>query len=141
MRYLKPVSAWLCDLSNEVKPESTLIGFDIEPRHFPAPSYLPSNVKLLQQDVLATDIDHKLLNTFDIVHIRAFSSIVKNNDTTPVLSLAVKLLKPGGWLQWEEATGHTMQAEVPSEQALTSACTKILHVLREGGKASGVLTE
>lgn len=43
-----------------------------------------------------------LAGAFDIVHLRLFIAIVRQNDPTPVLDYCNKLLKPGGYLQWDD---------------------------------------
>lgn len=60
-----------------------------------------------------------------------------NANTTPLLSTALALLKPGGWLQWEE-----MEADLIIEPAAPGlskvACETLDRILSMGGKANGM---
>jgi SAM-dependent methyltransferase len=51
-------------------------------------------------DSFTTDLPDSLVGKFDVVHVRAFTAVVKNNDPAPVIANAIKMLKPGGYLQW-----------------------------------------
>ncbi|XXH01932.1 hypothetical protein Hte_008295 [Hypoxylon texense] len=96
----------LCDLHDELSSKGVsaqLHGFDVNPVNFPAPAYLPSSVTLRKLDVLARPLPEEILGAYDVVHVRAFVSIVVKEDLQPLLSTALALLKPGGWLQWEES--------------------------------------
>lgn len=44
----------------------------------------------------------EFIGYFDVVHVRLVTVVVKNNDPRPVLANLTKLLKPGGYLQWDE---------------------------------------
>ncbi|MCJ1239924.1 hypothetical protein MMC14_007922 [Varicellaria rhodocarpa] len=91
---------WLLDLAHKL-PLTQLDGFDINISQAPPAEWLPSNVKMYPLDVFA-DIPPDLLGKYDIVHIRLFMCVVRNNDPELLLKNLLKLLKPGGWLQWGE---------------------------------------
>ena len=44
----------------------------------------------------------RFVGYFDFVHVRLVTVVVKQNDPRPVLANLCKLLKPGGYLQWDE---------------------------------------
>ncbi|MCJ1287294.1 hypothetical protein MMC26_006642 [Xylographa opegraphella] len=50
----------------------------------------------------------KLVGRYDIVHVRLFLAVVNNDDPSPLLDHCIKLLRPGGVLQWDEfdPSGH-----------------------------------
>lgn len=122
-------------------PKSKLYGFDIQPAHFPAKSFLPDNVDLTEANVLTGQIPEKWLGTFDIVHIRAFASIIKNNDTSPILKVVTSLLRPGGYVQWEESNVSAMTAIPPTSEVQAQSCQILLQIIKQGGKANGTLDE
>ncbi|KAI0814424.1 hypothetical protein GGR55DRAFT_431809 [Xylaria sp. FL0064] len=96
---------WLIDLYEELSDNAGSFqaeGYDINTANFPSPNFLPESIQLKKLDVLSKQLPDDITGTFDVVYIRAFSSFIINNDTKPVLSTAMALLKPGGWLQWEE---------------------------------------
>ncbi|KAM0798343.1 S-adenosyl-L-methionine-dependent methyltransferase [Usnea florida] len=95
---------WLLDLDRRLSnPASRLCGLDISSDQFPRPEWLPPNAQFFECDAFdpAGPPAH-LAGAFDIVHIRLFIAVVKNNDPTSILNFCYRLLKPGGYLQWDE---------------------------------------
>ncbi|KAJ5219933.1 hypothetical protein N7468_009137 [Penicillium chermesinum] len=131
---------WLTELHTHLgdKVSAQLDGFDINPVNFPAPAFLPASVKLQQRDVLAEPLSAEMIGTYDVVHIRAFVSIVPDGNVGPILAVASKLLKPGGFIQWDESRGDIWMVESPSPQVSTSACESIVQVLWSGQKARNI---
>ncbi|KAK1833724.1 S-adenosyl-L-methionine-dependent methyltransferase [Podospora conica] len=77
-------------------------GFDISDEQFPPSYILPDNVQLSVGDALA-QVPDQLHGSFDIVHVAHFAGVrALGEDPSPVLEHAVALLKPGGWIQWDE---------------------------------------
>ncbi|PWY69984.1 hypothetical protein BO83DRAFT_447866 [Aspergillus eucalypticola CBS 122712] len=133
---------WLTELNSELSKKNItaqLDGFDINPIHFPAPAYLPPAVTLQKLDILANPFPAHLLGTYDLVHIRSFGSTISGSDLlTPTLSVASSLLKPGGYLQWEENRGDIFLVEAPNSKTPTAACESVMKVLKDGLKAKGI---
>ncbi|RAL07031.1 class I SAM-dependent methyltransferase [Aspergillus homomorphus CBS 101889] len=133
---------WLTELHTQLAKNNVtaqLDGFDINPVNFPAAVYLPAGVSLQQLDILATPLPAKLLGTYDVVHIRAFASLVgPDSDLTPILTVASSLLKPGGYLQWEENRGDLFLVEAPTPEVSKTACERVSQVLQGGLKAKGI---
>lgn len=121
-------------------PTAELYGFDIQPAHFSARRNIPPNVQLVQGDVLSKDLVGELTNSFDVVHLRAFGSLIKNSDCSPILEAVRTLLKPGGYLQWEEADSSAMTA-IAADGGLAGSCNMLLNILLQGGKATGTTFE
>ncbi|KAI3316623.1 hypothetical protein HD806DRAFT_517142 [Xylariaceae sp. AK1471] len=134
---------WLTDLDHQLsnkKVSSQLDGYDINDVNFPPPAFLPNMVKLNKLDVLSRPLPEELIGAYDIVHIRAFSSIIFNCNTTPLLSTALAMLKPGGWLQWDEM-GADFVIEPPSPDISKTACETIDRILKAGGETHGMKRE
>lgn len=133
---------WLTELHAELSKKNItalLDGFDINPIHFPAPAYLPPSVSLQQLDILANPLPAHLLGTYDVVHIRSFGSTVSGTDLLiPTISVASSLLKPGGYLQWQENRGDIFLVEAPNSKIPTAACESVMQVLKGGLKAKGI---
>ncbi|MCJ1311616.1 hypothetical protein MMC25_005289 [Agyrium rufum] len=92
---------WLLDLLDSVPKSTRLDGFDVQGSQFPAKEWLPPNVHLSQLnafDELPVDLHGK----YDIVNVRYFCCVVQQNDPSAILKNLVKMLKPGGYLQWSE---------------------------------------
>ncbi|KAI1499075.1 hypothetical protein F5X99DRAFT_430959 [Biscogniauxia marginata] len=131
---------WLSDLAHELSKKgisAQLDGYDVNPVNFPAPTFLPSSINLKKLDVLARHLPAEMIGAYDIVHVRAFVSIIVNSDPTDFLSTALALLKPGGWLQWEESRADHYFVESPTPDVSKSACETIIHMLKTGGEARG----
>ncbi|KAI0899623.1 hypothetical protein F4806DRAFT_453301 [Annulohypoxylon nitens] len=133
---------WLSELHSALAKNNIsaqLDGFDINPINFPDQAYLPVGVSLEKRDILEKPLPTELKGTYDVVHIRAFVSVIPDADhLTPVLSAASELLKPGGFLQWEECRGDRFIVESPSSQISKASCDTIVHVLQGGLQAKGI---
>lgn len=135
---------WLNDLERELSKQGVparLDGYDVNPVYFPAPAFLPPSVTLQKLDVLAQPLPAEILGTYDIVHARALGSVVVGNNGVGIQALlanALALLKPGGWLQWEESRADTYVIEAPAPDVSTEASHTLVHILQAGGKARGM---
>ncbi|KAL3456694.1 S-adenosyl-L-methionine-dependent methyltransferase [Aspergillus heterothallicus] len=93
---------WLLELASQLPPTVRLHGFDISDRLFPHDSLLPSNVKLGVMDSLS-EAPTQLVGEYDVVHLRLWCCVVTGGDPSRLIRGALALLKPGGYLQWDEA--------------------------------------
>ena len=66
-------------------------GFDISAEHWPAKGKLPSNISLHLFNVFGQVPEH-LLGRYDIIYLRAFTIVARNNDPTGVLRNLIKML-------------------------------------------------
>ncbi|KAK4619903.1 N-methyltransferase tcpN [Fulvia fulva] len=92
---------WLLDMAQQLPPSTQLDGFDISFGQCPPREWLPRNVDLRLVDIFRP-VPEELVGCYDIVHIRHFVCVVKANDPTPLLRNLLRMLKPGGWIQWDE---------------------------------------
>ena len=90
-----------------------LEGFDISAKDYPLKENIPDNVGLEVLDAFADTPQH-LVARYDIVHIRAFAAVVKHGDPGPLLRNLIKMLKPGGYLQWDEFDPGNFRSFSPS---------------------------
>lgn len=75
--------AWLLEIRT---PEpAQLHGYDISPNCFGAREWLPSNVRLVGGFDAMGELEEGLRGVYDVVHVRAFVSCVKNNEVKPFL--------------------------------------------------------
>ncbi|MCJ1313574.1 hypothetical protein MMC25_007253 [Agyrium rufum] len=120
-------ACWTLDVAREVPPSWKLHGFDISSSQYPATQYVPKNVSLGILDAF-DEIPADLVAKFDVVHIRAFAAVVKGGDPGPLAKNLVKMLKPGGYLQWDEFDTTTFAAHVPSDEVSKSSTDAIIQV-------------
>lgn len=78
-----------------------LDGFDISADLYPPPDSLPSNVTLAVRD-LKQPFPEELHGRYDVVHLRLLITAMLRDDWEPAVCNVSALLKPGGYLQWEE---------------------------------------
>ncbi|OHE96274.1 hypothetical protein CORC01_08492 [Colletotrichum orchidophilum] len=102
---------WLRDMAKLLPPSAELRGIDMDTTKFPPPSALPPNISLLQHNALKSFPDG-MHGSFDMVHIRLIGSGMRKEDWKTVASNAFTLLRPGGYIHWEEA-GETSWKCVP----------------------------
>ena len=84
-------SIWLQELAEQLPPTTKLYGFDNSPEQFPAEDWRPPNMTLEARDCFEP-FPQQYIGTFDVVHIRFFRCIVKNNDPEPLLRNLMTLL-------------------------------------------------
>jgi len=106
---------WLLDLSSQLPSAVQLDGYDVSDDQFPHGSALPANVTMRTLDAFG-DVPTHLIEQYDVVHLRFWCCVVKNNDPAPLIQHAARLLKPGGYLQWEDA--HLGETIIRGEDAV-----------------------
>lgn len=75
------------------------VGFDISPQQFPAQN--PPNLEFVVHDIV-NPFPQEYQEKFDLVHIRLLSYAIKAKDLESAVKNAVSIIRPGGFLQWEE---------------------------------------
>ncbi|KAL3467937.1 hypothetical protein BJX64DRAFT_80527 [Aspergillus heterothallicus] len=93
---------WALELSTLIPATARITGYDISDSAFPSKEYWPDNTSFEILDCLG-DIPAELQGQFDVVHLRMWALIIRENDPSVLIRNAVKMLKPGGHLQWEDA--------------------------------------
>ncbi|KAL8635384.1 MAG: hypothetical protein Q9226_009360, partial [Calogaya cf. arnoldii] len=122
----------LLDASTQ-HPSGTLHGYDINLTQAPPPAWLPTNISLREWDLLSGDVEPSMTSTYDYVHTRLLVCVVQNQDPVPIIKKIWKMLKPGGWLQWDELdTTHTHVFKISP-----SLATPALDALASWSQANG----
>ena len=92
---------WLLDLASTLPTSVQLDGFDITLTQAPPGVWLPKNINMSIWNVFE-DVPKHLAGKFDIVHVRLLLLVVSNATVESVVRRLAELLKPGGYLQWDE---------------------------------------
>lgn len=79
------------DLARRFPGSMRLDGIDIDLTQCPPREWLPPNVTLRQWDVFS-EVPEDLFESYDIVCVRHFIFIVKDDDPTDILKKLLKLL-------------------------------------------------
>ncbi|KAI0206698.1 S-adenosyl-L-methionine-dependent methyltransferase [Astrocystis sublimbata] len=91
--------AWAVSVAKEL-PNAQIRGFDIDTTKFA--QNLPPHVQLQFGDVFSP-FPSELLEKFDLVHARFLVSLLRTEDWVPVARNLMTLLRPGGWILWEDS--------------------------------------
>lgn len=82
---------WLLDVASKLPPSSQLDGFDITNIHFPHQDFLYKNMSLGVMDIM-NGPPQQLLEKYDIVHVRFFSSQEHGTNPAGMLKNCLKIL-------------------------------------------------
>lgn len=94
-------------------------GFDISDAAFPPADKLPKNLKLTLHN-LTTPFPEEFRGQFDAVHLRLLLLALGADDWARGLANVKSLLKPGGWVQWEEVNPDPWRTGLRTGEASAS---------------------
>ncbi|KAI1328721.1 hypothetical protein F5Y16DRAFT_148112 [Xylariaceae sp. FL0255] len=112
-------------------PNAVMDGYDISSALFPPKDTLPPNITLGELDIKKPFPEH-LHGMYDLVHLRLLVAGMLPEDWDPVVRNLSQILKPGGYLQWEEpdfVNGHWQKGRPELSHEATT-------ILSEGFKES-----
>ena len=81
---------WLIDVNRQL-PSARLDGFDVSADQYPPKEWLPANLSLKTLDV-HKPVPEELKGKYDIVHVRLFLTVVKNDNPLPILENLMEML-------------------------------------------------
>ncbi|KAF2759647.1 S-adenosyl-L-methionine-dependent methyltransferase [Pseudovirgaria hyperparasitica] len=130
---------WLLDLYRKM-PQTMCdkvfyVGTDLSSDYLPPTGDMPQNMTFSTLDLYG-DMPADFIGKFDVVHIRMFAVVVKGNDPTSLLQNVVKMLKPGGILQWDEMAVASCRAIASINGVSTMASEEWIKALFEKFKIS-----
>ncbi|KAI0016502.1 S-adenosyl-L-methionine-dependent methyltransferase [Xylariomycetidae sp. FL0641] len=118
---------WLTDLAPRLPKTVKLDGLDVSFAAAPPPKWLPSNVTLHRWDVNEA-VPPEFAEQYDLVHIRNFAFVLRDEDIPRVLGNLVRLIKPGGHLQWGEPDMASFRIERLDASRKIEALSQLLQV-------------
>jgi 2-polyprenyl-3-methyl-5-hydroxy-6-metoxy-1,4-benzoquinol methylase len=95
---------WALDVARKFSAATSNIhitALDISSDQFPPKETWPENVTFATHNVF-DDVPTQYLEKFDIVHVRLLAITLFRPDAPDVVGNVAKMLKKGGWLQWQE---------------------------------------
>ncbi|KAL2201650.1 hypothetical protein CC79DRAFT_1281979, partial [Sarocladium strictum] len=117
---------WLFDLAPELPSDVLLHGYDISDEQIPSQKLWRSNVQLGLMDAFE-DPPASVLGTYDVVHVEYLAITVgRGRDLNVVIDHALKLLKAGGYLQWEEGNLSSHEVRGSVAEKFTGKIDKLL---------------
>ncbi|KAL8946052.1 MAG: hypothetical protein Q9222_007498 [Ikaeria aurantiellina] len=103
---------------------SKFVGFDISPQQFPPTDSLPSHLSFVVHDFCEPfPIDYQ--QEFDLVNVRLVSYAIRAKDLEKVVRHIISLLRPGGYLQWQETDASESWAQ-PETSTATSCVNYVI---------------
>ncbi|KAF6823009.1 methyltransferase type 11 [Colletotrichum musicola] len=120
---------WLISLAEIAPPRSELFGFDIDPLKFPPcpptppipppPSSPPLRPEQPKLDFRVHDVlkpfPEEFCGGFDLVHVRLLALGLKTAEWDVAVRNVAALLRPGGWVLWEDTADLLIRAYPPSK--------------------------
>lgn len=89
------------EIAKQLPPGGKVEGYDLSLEQCPPRGFWPHHVTFEEFDIFQPIPDH-LIGRYDVVLIRHFICVVQSGNPMPLLSALLRLLKPGGYLQWQE---------------------------------------
>ncbi|KIY02347.1 uncharacterized protein Z520_02485 [Fonsecaea multimorphosa CBS 102226] len=86
-------------------PNSKVVALDISDEQYPHAWTRPANIEFGSWNFL-DPVPEQFWERFDVVHIRAVCSSLFGRDKAEILEKLIKMLKPGGYLQWHECCSN-----------------------------------
>ncbi|KAL4968124.1 class I SAM-dependent methyltransferase [Aspergillus stella-maris] len=88
-------------------------GLDMTAAHFPSPRVHPDNFAYDVWNILHP-VPEDRKGKYDLVHVRLLAAAFARGQVATAVDNLVQLLRPGGWIQWEELDGETWAGRVQS---------------------------
>ncbi|MCJ1250272.1 hypothetical protein MMC30_007498 [Trapelia coarctata] len=115
---------WLYDLQRSFPPAWAkhiyYHGIDISTDLVSHHNYQPDNFTIAKLD-LFEEIPAGFLGAFHVVHLRGWATIIKGGDPSALIANAVKMLRPGGYLQWDELDVVSLESFAPNSDIESKA--------------------
>ncbi|PYH71899.1 class I SAM-dependent methyltransferase [Aspergillus vadensis CBS 113365] len=136
---------WLCDLMRD--PAMTpytlqLDGLDVDLKNAPVLEWVAPSISLRQWNIF-DEVPDDLRGKYDVVHLRLLVLVVQESNPLPIIDKVFQLLKPGGYIQWDDLNyPDTIVAKPPtahqSNQA-SPACDAFVQFAQSNGRNDWVL--
>jgi SAM-dependent methyltransferase len=123
---------WPIDVARE-HPGIPIDCFDIDLDQAPHQSLTPSNIQKRYWDIFE-DPPADVIGKYDYVHVRLLLLVIDGGDPRRILRNLYKLLKPGGYLQWDEIDCVNMGVKRAEPQIPTPGLNELSKVAWAGGK-------
>ena len=125
-------AAWLIDVAREY-PTARLDGFDIDTSQAPPEQWLPSNVTLKTWNIF-DDVPEEMVGIYDVVHVRLVVLVVRKSDIRNVIRKLLRMLKPNGFIQWDELDYPGTHVRTSKDSLQTPALHKLREVVYSRGR-------
>jgi SAM-dependent methyltransferase len=128
--------AWLMDVARS-SPTTTFDGFDNDISQAPHKKWLPPNVSIRHWDIFQ-DPPQDALAKYDFIHVRLLVMVIEGNPEVVVRNIS-KMLKPGGYLQWDELDCVNMRVKKVDAGCQSTALDQLREMSYAGGRYNWTL--
>ncbi|KAL4770594.1 hypothetical protein BDW60DRAFT_208970 [Aspergillus nidulans var. acristatus] len=111
--WLEALAAHLGRISTDQGLQRQYDGLDMTAAHFPAAHSRPENFAYDVWNIL-DPVPEERKGKYDLVHVRLLAAAFAKGQVAIAVDNLVQLLRPGGWIQWEELDGESWAGRVPS---------------------------
>ncbi|KAF2185208.1 S-adenosyl-L-methionine-dependent methyltransferase, partial [Zopfia rhizophila CBS 207.26] len=126
---------WLLQLAQALGTLAVqLHGYDIDISQCPTENLSLANVSFSRWDAF-DEIPPQTYESYDLIHIRLFQINIKDNDPSQLIHNVFQMLKPGGWLQWEEINNADNEILKLCPSDPTPAMDGLVEYIEQGSKA------
>ncbi|MCJ1226009.1 hypothetical protein MMC12_002658 [Toensbergia leucococca] len=80
---------------------------------------------------LFEELPPEMVGAYDVVHVRLIALVIKNDNPTVVVKNLCRLLKPGGYLQWEELNSDAAYISTAAPGLETAALEQLKHLVTQ----------
>ena len=123
---------WPIDVAREY-PNMQLHCFDIDTSQAPPKQWLPPNITLETWNIF-DDVPEHMIGIYDVVHVRLLVLVVQRGDPSDILRSLIRMLKPGGHLQWDELNYHDTHVIKTDSSIHTPALDELQKMVRSSGR-------
>lgn len=123
---------WLTQVARQM-PTASFYGFDVTLAQTPPQEWLPSNVTLVPWNIF-DKVPENMCDKFDVVHVRLLILVVQNSNPSNIIRSLVKMLKPGGYLQWDDLNYPDTHVKTAGRLSKTSKSDELRTMVYSKGR-------
>ena len=128
---------WLIDVTHE-HPAAQLDGFDIDMSQAPPKQWLNPKIALKTWNIFDR-VPDDMIGVYDVVHVRMLVLVVQNSDPRNIIRNLFQMLKPGGYLQWDDLNYHDVYVKTSDSSLSTPALDRFHEMIYSNGRSDWAL--
>ncbi|MCJ1285830.1 hypothetical protein MMC26_005171 [Xylographa opegraphella] len=128
---------WLLEVAHYL-PNVQCDGFDISLAQCPPKKWLPANITFSAWNMF-DEPPENMVGIYDVVHLRHVILVIDQGDPVPAVKNLAKLLKPNGYLQWDEIDLSRTTVKAVDNSVKVEAMTKMDILMKGRGTQNWIL--
>lgn len=131
------ITIWLMQVSREY-PTAQLYGFDINDYHAPPIQWRSPNIMFRNWDI-SDNLPQVMVGVYDVVHARLPPLVMQKIKPGEFLFNLIRMLKPGGYIQWDVFDYPGTHVKKSSNGSDTPALNELREIVYSRGKNNWTL--